>query len=176
MQSYCAHKCSGLQSAYIFAPHLVLGELHLNEWLHSSEELPPQPVLDTSVFLDVFLDASNCQILNLLALQEVHRETCQCINESIIECMQCLTTVYLHCPVSLFCICVCLLGKNKLYEIIGVASISYHPRSLQFLLTAMQLCFTSKGRHNYENNIIVSPYHIVTNFICAIGICTVWGE
>lgn len=53
------------KSAHIFALHLLLGELNLDEGLHGGEELPPRPVLHATVLIDVLLDAADCQILNL---------------------------------------------------------------------------------------------------------------
>lgn len=53
------------RSAHVFASHLLLGELDLNEGLHCGEELPPRPVLHATVLVDVLLDATDCQILNL---------------------------------------------------------------------------------------------------------------
>lgn len=53
------------RSAHVFSSHLLLSELDLNEGLHCGEELPPWPVLHATVLVDVFLDATDCQILNL---------------------------------------------------------------------------------------------------------------
>lgn len=53
------------RSAHVFASHLLLCELDLNEGLDRCEKLPPWPVLHTMILLDVFLDAPDCQILNL---------------------------------------------------------------------------------------------------------------
>jgi len=48
------------RSAHVFALHLFLCELDLNEGLDCSEELPPWPVLHTTILCDVFLDAPDC--------------------------------------------------------------------------------------------------------------------
>lgn len=48
------------RSAHVFAAHLLLGELDLNEGLHCGEELPPWPVLHATVLYDVLLDATDC--------------------------------------------------------------------------------------------------------------------
>lgn len=53
------------KSSHVFALHLLLAELDLNEWLHCGEELPPWPVLHAAVLVDVLLDAADRQILNL---------------------------------------------------------------------------------------------------------------
>lgn len=53
------------RSTHVFASHLLLCELDLNERLSCGEELPPWPVLHATVLLDVSLDATDCQILNL---------------------------------------------------------------------------------------------------------------
>lgn len=53
------------KSAHVFALHLLLGELNLDEGLHCGEELPPRPVLHATVLIDVLLDAADGQILNL---------------------------------------------------------------------------------------------------------------
>jgi len=42
---------------HVFASHLLLGELDLNEGLDCGEEFPPWPVLHAAVLLDVFLEA-----------------------------------------------------------------------------------------------------------------------
>lgn len=51
--------------AHIFASHLFLGELDLNERLNCTEELPPRPVFHTTILLDVFLNAPDCKVLDL---------------------------------------------------------------------------------------------------------------
>lgn len=48
------------RSAHVFALHLLLGEMDLNEGLDCGEELPPRPALHTTVLLNVFLDAPDC--------------------------------------------------------------------------------------------------------------------
>lgn len=48
------------RSAHVFASHLLLCELDLNEGLHCGEELPPWPVLHATVLYDVLLDATDC--------------------------------------------------------------------------------------------------------------------
>lgn len=71
------------RSAHVFASHLILSELDLNEGLDCGEELPPWPVLHTTVLVDVFLDAADGQILNLkntyreIVTTEKHVQECR---------------------------------------------------------------------------------------------------
>ena len=53
------------RSPHVFASHLILSELDLNEGLDCGEDPPPWPVLHTTVLVDVLLDAADRQILNL---------------------------------------------------------------------------------------------------------------
>lgn len=52
--------CQRERSAHVFASHLLLGELDFNEGLDCGEELPPWPVLHTTVLVDVLLDTTDC--------------------------------------------------------------------------------------------------------------------
>lgn len=65
VEEYKVHRTE--RSAHVFATHLILSELDLNERLDCGEDLPPWPVLHAVVLLDVFLDAADCKILNLHA-------------------------------------------------------------------------------------------------------------
>lgn len=46
--------------AHVFIPHLFLCELDFNEGLDCGKELPPGPVLHSTVLLDVFLNTPDC--------------------------------------------------------------------------------------------------------------------
>lgn len=61
MESIRCRRIGGREgSAHVFASHLLLGELDLDEGLDCGEDLPPGPVLHTAVLHDVFLDAADC--------------------------------------------------------------------------------------------------------------------
>lgn len=63
------------KSAHVFASHLFLCELDLNEGLHCTEEFPPRPVLHAMVLFDVLLNAPDCQILDLHTHTQIQMQT-----------------------------------------------------------------------------------------------------
>lgn len=54
-----------MTGAYVFATDLLLCQLNLDEWTDGGKNLPPRPALHTSVLFDVFLNAADCQVLDL---------------------------------------------------------------------------------------------------------------
>lgn len=50
---------------HIFAPDLFLSELHLYQRSDCCQELPPWPIFDTTILLDILLDAADGHILDL---------------------------------------------------------------------------------------------------------------
>ncbi len=54
-----------MTGTYVFAADLFLCKLNLDERTDGGEDLPPRPAFHTPVLLDVFLDAADCQVLDL---------------------------------------------------------------------------------------------------------------
>lgn len=54
-----------MTGAYVFAADLLLCQLNFDEWTDGGKNLPPRPALHTPVLLDVFLNAADCQVLDL---------------------------------------------------------------------------------------------------------------
>lgn len=56
---------SNMKKTHIFSSNLFFGELNLYKRSYSGEKLPPRPVLHAMILLNVLLDATDGQILDL---------------------------------------------------------------------------------------------------------------
>lgn len=58
-------KKNNMKKTHVFSSNLFFGELNLNKRSYCGEKLPPRPVLHAMILLNVLLDATYGQILDL---------------------------------------------------------------------------------------------------------------
>lgn len=56
---------SNMKKTHVFSSNLFFGELNFYKRSYGGEELPPRPVLHATILLNVLLDATDGQILDL---------------------------------------------------------------------------------------------------------------